>query len=57
MMTTKQFAERIGVSVRTLIRWHQRGILVPAVVLPTGARRYSEDQVEAMRCRKQEVTA
>ena len=51
MMTTKQFAARIGVSVRTLIRWHQRGILVPAVVLPTGARRYSEDQVEAMRCK------
>ena len=51
MMTTKQFAERIGVSVRTLIRWHQRGILLPAVVLPTGARRYSEAQLEDLRCK------
>jgi hypothetical protein len=49
MMTSTEFAKAIGVTVRTLVRWHHEGRFVPAIVLPTGERRYSEEQLESLR--------
>lgn len=49
MLTSKQFADRIGVHIRTLIRWHEQGKLIPLWVLPGGERRYSEEQLDALR--------
>ena len=59
-MTSTKFAARVGVSVRTLLRWHNEGVLVPAVVLPGGERRYSEEQAQELEgarqpCRKPSV--
>jgi len=49
MMTSTEFAKAIGVTVRTLTRWHNDGRFVPAFVLPSGERRYSEEQLESLR--------
>lgn len=43
----RKAAERLGVSKRTLVRWEQLGKLVPAFRLESGARRYSEAQLDA----------
>jgi transcriptional regulator with XRE-family HTH domain len=48
-MTIAQFAEKIGVTKRTLMRWHEDGKLIPAYVLPSGERRYAEEQVDLLR--------
>lgn len=40
-------AKMLGVSVGTLGRWYDRGILVPAQVFPSGRRRYSMTQLQA----------
>ena len=48
-MTIAQFAEKIGVTKRTLMRWHEDGKLVPAFVLPSGERRYTEHQLDGLR--------
>lgn len=48
-MTIAQFAEKIGVTKRTLMRWHEDGKLIPAFVLPSGERRYTEDQLDVLR--------
>lgn len=42
--TINEFAKRIGVSKSTLRRWDARGILKPAMVIPSGQRRYTEKQ-------------
>lgn len=39
-------ARLIGVSVGTLGRWYDRGILVPAQIFPSGRRRYSMSQIK-----------
>jgi DNA-binding transcriptional MerR regulator len=49
MLTSKQFADRLGIHIRTLIRWHEQGMLVPAFIFPSGERRYTEDQIDALR--------
>ncbi len=49
MLSSTTFAEIIGVTTRTLARWHADGKLIPAFVLPSGERRYSPAQVEELR--------
>lgn len=49
MMSSTNFAKKIGVTTRTLARWHESGKLVPAFVLPSGERRYTEEQVDSLR--------
>lgn len=49
LMTTAQFAKEVGVCVRTLIRWHAQGKLVPYLVLPGGDRRYTEAQLDQLK--------
>jgi len=46
MLPIRHAAERLGVSTKTLRRWEMSGRLVPQR-LPTGARRYSEAQIDA----------
>jgi hypothetical protein len=40
LMTTTQVARQLGISARTLVRYAQRGYVTPAVVLPSGHRRW-----------------
>ena len=40
-----QAAKIIGVSIDTLRRWDEDGILIPAYKTPGGTRFYSKDQV------------
>lgn len=40
LLTTAQAAREIGISARTLARYAERGLLSPAVVLPSGHRRW-----------------
>jgi hypothetical protein len=49
MLSSTEFAEIIGVTTRTLARWHADGKLIPAYVLPSGERRYSQAQVDGLR--------
>ena len=46
IFTIGEFAERIGVSKSTLRRWERQSILKPAMVLPSGQRRYIEEQAK-----------
>ncbi len=41
----KEFAEMLGVSVRTLQRWDNKGILI-AKRMPTDRRYYTQDQYD-----------
>lgn len=38
-------ADRLGVSARTLTTWKRKGILVPAIMYPTGRYKYTEAQI------------
>lgn len=46
IFTIGEFADRIGVSKSTLRRWERLSILKPAMVLPSGQRRYTEEQAQ-----------
>ena len=50
LLTTAQVARRLGVSSRTLVRYAERGYVTPAMVLPSGHRRWRlEDVTEQLR--------
>ena len=44
-MTTSQAAKALGISSRTLARYAENGVLLPALVLPSGHRRWDLDDV------------
>lgn len=46
--TISQAARQIGVSAATLRRWANDG-KIPVTVLPSGYRRFSDQQIEAIR--------
>lgn len=46
LLTSTQFAKAIGVSVVTLKRWHENGVLKAYLVEPTGRKKYSREQIE-----------
>lgn len=46
LLTSAELAKRLHVSVRTVQSWVEKGILVPTLVLPGGARRYRMSDVE-----------
>lgn len=50
LLRTTEAAERIGVSVRTVLAWAQRGWL-PSITTPGGHRRYHPSDVEALAAR------
>ena len=39
----------LGVHPSTLRRWDEKGILRPSIRTPTGERRYTDDDLEAVR--------
>ena len=45
-LTSTDFARAIGVSVPTLVRWEEKGLVKPYMVTPTGYRKYTWEQVE-----------
>jgi len=45
LMTTSQAAKALGISSRTLARYAENGVLLPALVLPSGHRRWDLDDV------------
>lgn len=45
LLTAREVADRLGVSVGALLRWTRRGE-VPAVKLPGGAIRYVPEQID-----------
>jgi excisionase family DNA binding protein len=46
LLTARELAEQLGVSVGALLRWTRAG-QVPAVKLPSGAVRYRPEEIEA----------
>lgn len=48
LIPVREAAKTLGVSVKTLHRWHASGQLVPATRLPSGARRYTPDQLASV---------
>lgn len=49
MLTTAQASRLLGVSISTMKNYDAKGILVPDLRLPTGARRYSIETIEKFR--------
>ena len=45
LVSTPQAAKTIGVQARTLARYVERGLLTPAVILPSGHYRWDTDQL------------
>ena len=46
-MTPQQAADYLGVSIRTLYRWEDDGLVSPRRT-PGGHRRYSRDDIDAL---------
>jgi excisionase family DNA binding protein len=46
-LTTQQAAKYLGVSIRTLYRWEDSGLLKPRRT-PGGHRRYSREDIDAL---------
>jgi len=48
LLSTGQAARRLGISVRTLYRWEEAGRLKAVMRLPTGQRRFSSREIDAL---------
>jgi len=48
LLSTGQAARRLGISVRTLYRWEEAGRLKAVMRLPTGPRRFSSREIDAL---------
>ena len=46
LLTSRQFAKEIGVSITTLGKWYNQGILKPYLITPGGRKKYTMEQVE-----------
>jgi excisionase family DNA binding protein len=46
LLTAREVGELLGISAETVLRWTRRGDL-PAIRLPGGAVRFSEDHLDA----------
>ena len=49
MLSVKQVAKELDVSIQTVINWTRRGIITPEYVDPTGHRFYSEEQIHRVK--------
>jgi excisionase family DNA binding protein len=47
LITTAQAAKQLGISSRTLVRYAERGYVTPAMVLPSGHRRWRLSEIRA----------
>jgi len=48
LLSTGQAARRLGISVRTLYRWEKAGRVKAVMRLPTGPRRFSSREIDAL---------
>jgi len=46
LLTAGEFARAIGVSITTVEKWDEQGILRPYLKTPTGRRKYLPSQVD-----------
>lgn len=46
LLTSRQFADEIGVAHSTLGNWYKKGILKPCLITPSGRKKYSREQVK-----------
>lgn len=58
LLTTAQVARQLGISTRTLVRYAEKGYVTPAMVLPSGHRRWNladvRNQLAGLRYRADE---
>jgi excisionase family DNA binding protein len=57
VLTPKEAAERLGVSVRQLNRYQAAGRITPVQNVPRGHRRFTEESVEKLRRAQQDQPA
>ncbi len=57
LLTARQVAERFGVSVETVLRWHRSGRLPAGFRLATGVLRWSERELDAWLEGRREVVS
>jgi len=48
-ITVREAARRLGVHENTIRNWQRRGIIGRSIVLPSGIRRFSAEDIERMR--------
>lgn len=48
-ITVREAALRLGVHENTIRNWQKRGLIGRSIVLPSGIRRFSRDDIERMR--------
>lgn len=48
-ITVREAARRLGVHENTIRNWQKRGIIGRTIVLPSGIRRFSAEDIERMR--------
>jgi excisionase family DNA binding protein len=48
VLTAKQAAERLGVTVRQLNRYQAAGLITPTRITPRGRRRFTETDVDSL---------
>lgn len=49
MLSVKQTAKELDVSIQTVINWTRKGIIKPEYIDPTGHRFYSEEQIKLLK--------
>jgi excisionase family DNA binding protein len=57
LLTARQVAERFGVSVETVLRWHRAGRLPGGYRLATGVLRFSESELDGWLKERREVVS
>lgn len=48
-ITTREAARRLGVHENTIRNWQKKGIIGRTLVLPSGIRRFSAEDIQRMR--------
>lgn len=58
LLTTRELAERYGVSTESILRWHRAGRLPGGYRLATGVVRWDSDELDRwLECRREVVTS
>jgi len=52
-ITTQKAADEIGVTIRTIERWRESGVLIPAQRTAGNHSRYTEEQICQMKLKRQ----
>lgn len=49
ILTVREAARRLGVHENTIRNWQKRGIIARTIVMPSGIKRFSAEDIERMR--------